>query len=123
MYYITFTSVFSLSLNIRFVIPLKEGASLAEEGELFVRDGAWGFRKGDQELIPPIYTAGFDFTEGLAAVRTGRRWHFIDGQGAVAIPCIDYDAVKPFTGGRAIVIRDNQRFAINRQGEKTLLDF
>lgn len=100
----------------------KVGTS-AEKSELFVRDGAWGFRQGDQELIPPIYTAGFDFTEGLAAVRTGRRWHFIDEQGTVVIPCTDYDAVKPFAGGRAIVIRDNQRFAINRQGEETLLDF
>lgn len=53
----------------------------ADRGELFVRDGLWGFKIGERELIPPIYDAGFDFTEGLAAVRTGRCWHFIDPTG------------------------------------------
>ena len=44
----------------------------ADRGELFVRDGLWGFKIGERESIPPIYDAGFDFSEGLAAVRTGR---------------------------------------------------
>lgn len=72
----------------------------ADRGELFVRDGLWGFKIGERELIPPIYDAGFDFTEGLAAVRTGRCWHFIDPTGAVAIDCSDCNAVKPFANGR-----------------------
>lgn len=61
----------------------------ADRGELFVRDGLWGFKIRERELIPPIYDAGFDFSEGLAAVRTERCWHFIDPTGAVAIDCSD----------------------------------
>lgn len=89
-----------------------------DRGELFVRDGLWGFQLDERELIPPIYDAGFDFTEGLAAVRTGRYWHFIDTTGAVAIDCSDYDAVKPFANGHAVVVRNGQRLTINRQGEE-----
>lgn len=93
----------------------------ADRGELFVRDGLWGFKIGERELIPPIYDAGFDFTEGLAAVRTGRCWHFIDPTGAVAIDCSDCNAVKPFANGRAIVVRDGQRLAIGRKEPRTAL--
>ena len=93
----------------------------ADRGELFVRDGLWGFNIGERELIPPIYDAGFDFTEGLAAVRTGRCWHFIDPTGAVAIDCSDCNAVKPFANGRAIVVRDGQRLAIGRKEPRTTL--
>ena len=83
-------------------------------GQLFVRDGLWGFKIGER-VDPTIYDAGFDFTEGLAAVRTGRCWHFIDPTGAVAIDCSDCNAVKPFANGRAIVVRDGQRLAIGRK--------
>ena len=93
----------------------------ADRGELFVRDGLWGFKIGERELIPPIYDAGFDFSEGLAAVRTGRCWHFIDSTGAVAIDCSDCNAVKPFANGRAIVVRDGQRLAIGRKEPRTTL--
>ena len=81
----------------------------------------WGFKIGERELIPPIYDAGFDFSEGLAAVRTGRCWHFIDSTGAVAIDCSDCNAVKPFANGRAIVVRDGQRLAIGRKEPRTTL--
>lgn len=81
----------------------------ADGGEIFVRDGYWGFRQGAHETIPPIYDAGFDFSEGLAAVRTGRAWHFIDTAGHLAIDCSDCEAVKPFAGGRAVAIRDGRR--------------
>lgn len=45
-------------------------AYAAAPPELFVRDGWWGFRDGVRIVIPPVYDAGFDFTEGLAAVLT-----------------------------------------------------
>lgn len=93
----------------------------ADRGELFVRDGLWGFKIRERELIPPIYDAGFDFSEGLAAVRTERCWHFIDPTGAVAIDCSDCNAVKPFANGRAIVVRDGQRLAIGRKEPRTTL--
>ena len=69
-------------------------------------------------MIPPLYTAGFDFTEGLAAVQTGRTWHFIDPTGRVAIDCSPYQAVKPFAHGRAVVVREGRRLAIDRCGNE-----
>ena len=80
----------------------------ADRGELFVRDGLWGFKIRERELIPPIYDAGFDFSEGLAAVRTERCWHFIDPTGAVAIDCSDCNAVnRSQTAGRSSSATDN----------------
>ncbi|MFQ7387188.1 MAG: protein kinase [Alistipes sp.] len=33
---------------------------------------AWGYRTPEQVVVPPLYDCGFDFTEGLAAVRLER---------------------------------------------------
>ncbi|MDE7069322.1 MAG: WG repeat-containing protein [Alistipes sp.] len=95
----------------------------ADRSELFVRDGLWGFRTAAGETIPPLYDAAFDFTEGLAAVRTGRCWHFIDGGGRVAIDCAHCTAVKPFAGGRAVVVHGGERRTIDRRGREALWIF
>ncbi len=91
-----------------------------EDCELFVRDGYWGFRCADCEVIPPLYSAGFDFTEGVAAVQTGRTWHFIDRTGKVVIDCSSYEAVKPFSRGQAVVIKEGRRVTIDRSGKELL---
>lgn len=94
----------------------------ADRCELFVRNGLWGFRSAAGEATPPLYEAAFDFTEGLAAVRTGRCWHFIDGSGQVVIDCSHCSAVKPFAGGRAVVRLGTERRLIDRRGRELLLD-
>lgn len=55
--------------------------AVAEAAELFVENGLWGYRTPEQVVVPPLYDCGFDFTEGLAAVRLGATWHYIDGAG------------------------------------------
>lgn len=86
--------------------------------ELFVGNGLWGYRTPEQTVIPPLYDSGFDFTEGLAAVRLGRAWHYIDTEGRTRIRCTGYDAVKPFRNGRAAVVRDGRRLEIDRAGRE-----
>lgn len=95
----------------------------ADRCELFVRDGLWGFRSPAGEAIPPLYEAAFDFTEGLAAVRTGGCWHFIDGSGRAVIDCSHCTAVKPFAGGRAVVLHGAERRLIDRRGRESLWIF
>ena len=86
--------------------------------ELFVGNGLWGYRTPEQIVIPPLYDCGFDFTEGLAAVRLGRTWHYIDTEGHTRIRCPGCEAVKPFRNGRAEVIRDGRRLEIDRAGRE-----
>lgn len=86
--------------------------------ELFVRDGLWGYRDGERIVIPPLYDCGFDFSEGLAAVRLGETWHYIDPAGRTAIRCPGCEAVKPFRGGRAVVVRDGRRTEIDPAGNE-----
>ena len=86
--------------------------------ELFVGNGLWGYRTPERIVIPPLYDCGFDFTEGLAAVRVGQAWHYIDIEGRTRIRCAGYEAVKPFRNGRAEVIRDGRRLEIDRAGRE-----
>ena len=86
--------------------------------ELFVGNGLWGYRTPEQIVIPPLYDCGFDFTEGLAAVRLGGTWHYIDTEGHTRIRCPGCEAVKPFRNGRAEVIRDGRRLEIDRAGRE-----
>ncbi len=77
--------------------------------EFSAQNGLWGFPELN---IPSIYNEAFDFTEGLAAVKTGRTWHFIDTSGRVAIDCSEYDAVKPFANGKATAVKGEKRCEI-----------
>lgn len=97
-------------------------AYAAAPPELFVRDGWWGFRDGVRIVIPPVYDAGFDFTEGLAAVLTGRRWAFVDTAGREALCMEGFDAVKPFRNGCAVAERNGCRYAVDRRGRVRKLD-
>lgn len=81
--------------------------------ELFVENGLWGYRTRDRVVIPPLYDSGFDFTEGLAAVRLGSTWHYIDAAGRAQVRCPGYEAVKPFRNGRAQAVCGGRRVEIS----------
>ncbi len=87
-----------------------------EVPELFVEQGRWGYRTPRRIVIPALYDCGFDFTEGLAAVLLGDVWHYIDTTGRTVISCPGCEAVKPFRGGRAQIVRDGHRRQIDRTG-------
>ncbi len=86
--------------------------------ELFEENGRWGYRTPQQTVVPPLYDCGFDFTEGLAAVQLGDVWHYIDTAGRTVVSCPGCQAVKPFRGGRAIILRDGRRMKIDRAGNE-----
>ena len=92
--------------------------AVAEAAELFVENGLWGYRTPEQVVVPPLYDCGFDFTEGLAAVRLGATWHYIDGAGRTRISCPGCEAVKPFRNGRAPVVCGGRRLEIDREGRE-----
>lgn len=93
-----------------------EPTASAEVPELFAADGLWGYRRSAEIVVPPLYDCGFDFSEGLAAVLLGRTWHYIDTAGRRRISCPGCEAVKPFRGGRATVVRQGRRRTIDRAG-------
>lgn len=87
------------------------------------RDGLWGYADGGKFVIPPLYDCGFDFSEGLAAVRLADCWSFIDRSGRAAIRCGRCDAVKPFRNGKATIVRNGKRYALDRTGRAGELEY
>ncbi len=75
-----------------------------EQIELYENQGKYGYRDkvSGKEIIPPIYDAGFNFFNGLAEVKKGGRYGFVDKIGKEVISCI-YDYVCPFSEGLAAV--------------------
>lgn len=86
--------------------------------ELFVRDGLWGYRCEGRTVVEPLYDCGFDFSEGLAAVRLGSTWHFIDTCGRTRLSFPGCEAVKPFRNGRARLVRDGHCTLIDPEGRE-----
>ncbi len=85
--------------------------------ELAVEGLYWGYRRDTAWIIPPLYDEGFEFSEGLAAVRLGRHWHFIDTTGHCRLHLPPCEVVKPFRNGIAYCIRGTERLRINVRGE------
>ena len=86
--------------------------------ELFAENGLWGYRCGERVVVAPLYDCGFDFSEGLAAVRLGRTWHYIDPAGVTRLSLPGCEAVKPFRGGRARIFRRDGVHVIDREGHE-----
>lgn len=75
--------------------------------EPFVTGGKWGFRRADGTVVvEPLFDDVLDFSCGVAAVRAGEVWHYIDPSGRTVINCSGYEAVKSFGEGLAAVRRD-----------------
>jgi hypothetical protein len=119
------------------VIPLRYShAERFSEGLAAVLvSGKWGFiDKTGQMVIPPQYdvqqyggvwvgglldmdkTANSHFSEGLASVRVGKKWGFIDRTGQMVIPPL-YDHAGPFSEGLAYVKVGKKWGYIDKTGE------
>ena len=79
-------------------------------------NGYWGFAEEGRFVIPPLYDLAFEFSEGLALVRVGEEWHFIDERGAVVISCGRGSGIKPLRNGVTRIVREDGEFAIYRDG-------
>lgn len=106
--------------NLLEIAPTKE--IFADTPTLEYYNGYWGFAVDGRFVIPPLYDLAFEFSEGLALVRVGDVWHFIDTSGAVVITCGRGVGIKPFHGGVTSIMREDGEFVIYRDGriEKNL---
>ena len=68
--------------------------------ELYARSGV--FDLSGRELVPCIWGDVGDFSEGLAAVRDGDAWGYVNLQGKLVIPCI-WAHAGSFYDGYAVV--------------------
>lgn len=67
--------------------------------------------------VKPVYLAGNEFSEGLAAVRLNGTYGFIDRFSNYVIDS-QYDYATEFKEGLAIVFKEGNPFFINRKGQK-----
>ena len=88
----------------------------AESLTLEYYNGYWGFALDGRFVIPPLYDLAFDFREGLALVRVGDVWHFINERGEVVITCGRGVGIKPFRNGVTRIEREDGEFVIYRDG-------
>ena len=97
----------------------QEGADVCQRLWAYVECGRWGYTGEDGKVaVPPIFDSALEFSEGLAAVKTGPYNHFIDPAGRCVINCSAYDSVKPFHGGRAAVKSAGLWGFIDREGKE-----
>ena len=93
-----------------------QSATSGESLSLEYCNGYWGFAEGGRYVIPPLYDLAFDFSEGLALVRVGDVWHFINASGEVVITCGRGVGIKPMRGGKTHISREDGEFDIYSDG-------
>jgi len=82
--------------------------------------GKWGFRNWmGQTTIQPKYDGAYGFSNGLGHVVILGKHGFIDEDGNEVIPFKYDDQVKQFDGNYALMIRDNRRVRVDRNGNET----
>ena len=88
-----------------------------ENMAVFRSEGLYGFR--DEFVgreIAPVYDDARSFCGGLAAVRIGKRWFYIDPEGKRAVEAKGFDRVGDFREGRAVVRKGKKWGFIDRKG-------
>ena len=96
--------------------PPVQSTTSAKELTLEYYNGYWGYAVDGRFVIQPLYDLAFEFSEGLALVRVGEEWHFIDEKGAVVISCGRGSGIKPFRDGVTRILREEGEFVIYRDG-------
>ncbi len=61
------------------------------------------------------------FSDGLAPIRLGKKWGYINTEGKVAIPA-KYDKISSFNGGYAVAKSEGKYTILNAQGEETQVE-
>ncbi|MCL2361465.1 MAG: WG repeat-containing protein [Defluviitaleaceae bacterium] len=72
-----------------------------------------------EEIVPPVYDLGRDFSEGLAAVSFNGGWGFIDEYGRVQVP-VRYEYARSFSQGLAAVMSGGLWGFIDRWGNEVI---
>lgn len=74
------------------------------------------YRSDGDSLTGFVYKVIGNFTEGLAKVRIGDRYGFLDTYGKVVIP-VELEYCEAFNHGLAMIRKDDKWGAINKKGE------
>lgn len=112
----------SLKKAIVLLLLLTAFSSLKAQTEVgsfdFCSEEAWGFINlfDSTKSIPAMYCSANGFSEGLAAVKKGRQWGFIDKSNKVVLD-FQFDYARNFRGDRAIVNRGEFYGVINKTGK------
>ena len=77
--------------------------------------GKWGYRKGDNEVVPPRYERAFSFSEGLGCVKLNGKFGYINMAGEAVIN-YRFDDARPFSEGLAVVTINGKAGLIQRDG-------
>ncbi|MGO3109663.1 MAG: WG repeat-containing protein [Sphingobacterium sp.] len=72
--------------------------------------------ESESKDIAPLYCDAMSFSEGLAAVKKGDKWGFIEAKNNVVIG-FQYDGARSFSDGQSIVRQGDFYGVINKQGE------
>jgi hypothetical protein len=110
---------FFMSLDLKFQGPFLD-ANFVNEGHVCVKEpsGKWALRKNDfTKLIETDFDEISAFNEGLARVRKGNKYGFIDKNGEIIIP-IEYDDAARSHFGLIPVANFNSQVYQNLQKEE-----
>lgn len=82
--------------------------------------GKWGYVNANTYgsgnwVIQPVFDYAESFYDGMAAVKIGSLWGFIDKKGQIVIPC-QWESVGNFADGLASVKKDGKWGAIDCEG-------
>ena len=69
------------------------------------------------EIVPCIYDDAKSFSEGLARVKKGNQWGFVNTKGKEVIPCM-YLEVSKFENGKSNVRLNNESIYIDKTGKR-----
>jgi hypothetical protein len=67
-------------------------------------------------VIPAEHEKVLDFSEGVAAVKKGGKWGYINKNGTIAVDFL-FDDATSFKNGTALVMRDSKAGMIDRKGD------
>lgn len=95
-----------------------ESASDMKEGVKIIRvDGKYGFWGGGFFLMPPEFEDARMFSEGLAAVKKGDKWGYVNKAGEIVIEP-RFDQAGAFSGGKAEVQVGSRTLLIDKSGNE-----
>lgn len=104
-----------------FWLVLLAAPTFGAESAAWICDGKFGLCRyvdldTSREIIPARFQGGMPFSEGLAAVRIGGRFGYVNARGELVIQP-QFDLASPFARGLAEVVVGDKAGAINQKGE------
>jgi hypothetical protein len=88
----------------------------AQELRSFQEGGRYGFKKGNEVIIPALYSYASEFSDGAALVKENASWGFLKENGEWLVKP-SFDNAQPFHDGFALVLKGGKYGLIDRFGK------